>query len=99
MRVLQLGPYPPPHGGVETNLVGIRDYLREQGHWCGVINLTRFRRPPADDVFYPESPLQVLLLLMRLQYDILHLQVGGMPRREMYALSAFCCSIPGKRTV
>ena len=24
MRVLQVGPYPPPHGGVETNLVAVR---------------------------------------------------------------------------
>ena len=30
MRVVQLGPYPPPHGGVQTNLVAIREYLRRQ---------------------------------------------------------------------
>ena len=34
MRVVQLGPYPPPHGGVQTNLVAIREYLRRRGHAC-----------------------------------------------------------------
>ena len=29
MIILQMGPYPPPHGGVQTNLVAIRRYLEE----------------------------------------------------------------------
>ena len=99
MRVLQLGPYPPPHGGVQTNLVGIRNYLRERGHWCGVINLTRFRNSPADDVYYPKTALQTLRLLFRLKYDILHLHIGGFPARALYGLSVVCCSIPGKKAV
>ena len=43
MTVLQLGPYPPPHGGVQTNLVAIRDHLRRHGMAATVINLTRHR--------------------------------------------------------
>ena len=27
LSVLQLGPYPPPHGGVQTNLVAIREQI------------------------------------------------------------------------
>ena len=99
MRVLQLGPYPPPHGGVQTNLVDIRNYLREQGHWCGVINLTRFRKSPTDEVYYPKTALQTLRLLFHLNYDILHLHIGGVPTRALYGLSLICCSIPGKKTV
>jgi len=30
MRVLQLGPYPPPHGGVQSNLVAIRPGLYQE---------------------------------------------------------------------
>ena len=55
MVVLQLGPYPPPHGGVQTNLVAIRDYLRSRGMAAPVINLTRHRRRDSDDVYYPQS--------------------------------------------
>ena len=51
MRVARLGPYPPPHGGVQTNLVTVRKYLLKQGYDCVVINLTRFRRPESDGVY------------------------------------------------
>ena len=60
MRVVQLGAWPPPHGGVQTNMVSIRRYLREHGHFCAVINLTRHRQEDADDVYYPDSASAVL---------------------------------------
>ena len=46
MQVIQLGPFPPPYGGVQANLMAIRDYLRSQGIRSGVINLTRYRQAP-----------------------------------------------------
>ena len=77
MRVVQLGPYPPPHGGVQTNLVAIREYLRRHGHTCDAINLTRFRREDADGVYYPTGAAALMRLLWRLPADILHLHFGG----------------------
>ena len=59
MKVVQLGPYPPPHGGVQTNLVAIREYLRRNGHACDAVNLTRFRRDNSDGVYYPEERRRV----------------------------------------
>lgn len=99
MRVLQLGPYPPPHGGVQTNLVAIREYLRRRGIACAVINLTRHRRAGADQVYYPESPWQLLRLLLRLRYDVLHLHLGGDLHPRLVAFGLVCCSLPGKRAV
>jgi len=99
MRVLQIGPYPPPHGGVQSNLVAIREYLRNRGIYCAVINLTRFRRTAADDIYYPESALQTLALLLRLRYDILHIHFGGNITLRLLALWMVCSLIPGKKTV
>ncbi len=99
MTVLQLGPYPPPHGGVQTNLVAIRQYLRARGHSCPVINLTRSRRPDADEVYYPKTALAVLRLLFRLRYDLLHLHIGGFPPFRLLALALLCAVIPGRRAV
>jgi glycogen(starch) synthase len=99
MRVLQLGPYPPPHGGVQSNLVAIRQYLRNQGIYCGVINLTRYRRPDADDVYYPATALQTLALLLRLRYGIIHIHFGGAITPRLLALWFVCSLIPGKKTV
>jgi glycosyltransferase involved in cell wall biosynthesis len=99
MRVLQLGPYPPPHGGVQTNLVAIRRFLLKRQIPCAVINLTRFRKPEADEVYYPRTWIGLLRLLLRLRYDLIHLHIGGHLTRRLLALSLICCLIPGVRTV
>jgi glycosyltransferase involved in cell wall biosynthesis len=99
MTVLQMGPYPPPHGGVETNLVALRKYLLKQGSACPVINLTRFRRESRDGIYYPKTSLDVIKLLLTLRYDLIHLHAGGdFSRRHVGAL-LLCSLLPGKKTV
>jgi len=99
MRVLQLGPYPPPHGGVQTNLVAIRSFLQRRGVPCAVINVTRHRRPDADEVYYPKGPAQLLQLLLRLRYDVIHQHFGGMLTNRILALSLACTSRPRAKSV
>jgi glycosyltransferase involved in cell wall biosynthesis len=99
MRVLQLGPYPPPCGGVQSNLVAIRSFLRKRGIPCAVINITRHRKPDADQVYYPSSAFQLLWLLLRLRYDIIHLHIGGMLTRRLLRLGLVCTLMPGRKSV
>jgi glycosyltransferase involved in cell wall biosynthesis len=99
MRVLLLGPYPPPYGGVQVNLLSIRGFLRERGIPCAVINLTRYRRVDGDGVFYPRSAVGLLRLLAGLRYEIIHLHIGGAISPRLLALCLCCCSIPGSRAV
>ncbi len=99
MRVLLLGPYPPPHGGVQTNLVAIRAFLIKNGVSCSVINITRHRKPDAEEVYYPESAVQLLALLARLPYDVLHLHIGGMLTNRLLALSLACTLRSGTKSV
>jgi glycosyltransferase involved in cell wall biosynthesis len=99
MRVLLLGPYPPPHGGVQTNLVAIRAFLLKHGVPCAVINITRHRKPDAEEVYYPKSAAQLLGLLMRVPYDVLHLHIGGMLTNRLLALSLACTLRPGSKSV
>jgi glycosyltransferase involved in cell wall biosynthesis len=99
MRVVLLGPYPPPHGGVQTNLVAIREYLRGHGHSCDVINLTRFRREDADGVYYPSSAAALMRLLWRMPADVLHLHFGGHLTRRLVGLALFCTLLPGRKVV
>jgi glycosyltransferase involved in cell wall biosynthesis len=99
MVVLQLGPYPPPHGGVQTNLVAIRDYLRARGMAAPVINLTRHRRRDSDDVYYPQSARQVLTLLRQIPADIIHIHLGGFLSGRLLALCAMCAMLPRRRVV
>ena len=99
MRVIQLGPFPPPHGGVQTNLAAIRDYLRANGHRAAVINITRHRKPEADEVFYPKSAGDTVRLLLRERAEILHLHIGGNLSNRLLALGLFCCLVPGRKAV
>lgn len=99
MRVIQLGPFPPPHGGVQTNLVAIRDHLRRNGHRAGVIHLSRHRQTDADEVYYPKTAFETVQVLLREPADILHLHIGGRPTGRLLGLTAFCAAMPGRRAV
>jgi glycosyltransferase involved in cell wall biosynthesis len=99
MNVVQLGPYPPPHGGVQTNLVAIREFLRRHGHTCDAINLTRFRREDADGVYYPVGAAALMRLLWRLPADIVHLHFGGDLTPRLLGLALFCTLLPGRKAV
>jgi glycosyltransferase involved in cell wall biosynthesis len=99
MKILQLGPYPPPHGGVQTHIVALRQMLAHRHIPCAVINLTRHRRPSADNVFYPKNGMQVFWLLLRQPYDIAHLHIGGRIWMRQLALAFFCSLLPGRKCV
>lgn len=98
-RVLLLGPYPPPWGGVQTNLVALRDFLVGRGVECSVINLTRYQRSDGDGVHYPSRGLDVFRLLLRLRCDIIHLHIGGDLSRRLQWLGLVCSALPWARVV
>ena len=99
MTVLQLGPYPPPHGGVQTNLVAIREYLLAHGHGCRVINLTRFRQPNADGVYYPKTAAGLVWLMLQLRAEIVHLHFGGDLTARLLGLAWLTSLLPGRKVV
>lgn len=76
MHVVQLGPVPPPEGGVSRNMLAIRDELVANGHRCTLIATTR-GGSDEDGIFRPRTPAALIRLLATLDFDILHLHVGG----------------------
>ena len=94
-----MGPYPPPHGGVQTNLVAIRNYLIEREIPCAAINLTRFRGQDGGGVYFPKTAWGVVRLLKQLDYDVIHVHVGGDLSLRDTAVLLLSTLIPGKRTV
>ena len=99
MRVLQIGPYPPPHGGVESNLVAIHHFLLKKEISSEVINVTRFRDIRSERIYYPKNLFGLLYLLFRLRYDIVHLHIGGQVSLRLLGLSFICCIIPFHKNV
>jgi len=78
LHILQLGPYPPPEGGVSRNMLAIRDAALQQGHRCTIIvTVKSSRQDGAENVHHPVSAIALLRLLASLKYDVAHLHVGG----------------------
>jgi len=99
MRVLQIGPFPPPYGGVERNLIAIRTFLRNRRIPCGVINITRHRKTDVDEVFQPSGALDLIRLIVTLRYDVIHIHFGGMLSPRLLGLYLLCSLLPGRKTV
>ncbi len=99
LRVLQIGPLPPPWGGVQTNLDGIHGYLLKHGHEAAGLNLTRHRRPNTPTAFYPSSAYEVFRLLHTIPCDIVHFHIGGNVSARLLALCLVITGLPGKRSV
>jgi glycosyltransferase involved in cell wall biosynthesis len=99
MKILQLGPYPPPHGGVQTHVVALVDFLRQREITCDLVNLTRYRRASENGIYYPSNALEVVRHLVSHRYDIIHLHIGGRIWTRQLALALACFVLPNTRCV
>lgn len=100
MHVLQLGPVPPPEGGVSRNMMAIRDELRAAGHRCSIIATTKGPGKASEpDVYRPRSVLALQNLLRSLKFDILHLHIGGEVNAKVIALAATAARFGNRKSV
>lgn len=100
MQILQLGPYPPPEGGINRNMLAIREELRARGHRCSIVATSKSTRITNEaDVYHPGSALALLTLLFKLDCDVLHLHVGGDIGRRVMALVTICVAFGRGRKV
>jgi glycosyltransferase involved in cell wall biosynthesis len=100
MHVLQLGPYPPPEGGISRNMLAIRDELRSKGHGCSIIATSKTSNPIAEpNVYHPRSAFALLRLLATTKHDILHLHLGGDITKRVLAMALGCTVFGSRRSV
>jgi glycogen synthase len=91
MHILQLGPYPPPEGGISRNMLAIRDEAIAAGHKCSIIATSKSSTESNDaNVYHPRSAFALLKLLAAVKFDVLHLHIGGdvSPRVLLLAAAA-----------
>ena len=98
-RVLLLGPYPPPWGGVQTHVVALRRVLRQRGIRGDVVNLHRHRSAVGEGIHHPRTTLEAARLLARLEASIVHLHIGGSVTPRLLGLILYCTLLPRRRTV
>lgn len=95
MKVLLIGPYPPPHGGVSVHVAGLRRDLLGAGIECRVLNIDR--RAP-DSAAYERIRGGGELVWKVLRYGLrgwtLHVHING--HNEMGWLVALLCGLAGR---
>jgi glycogen synthase len=99
LKVLLLGPYPPPHGGVEINVASLQDFLHRHEVCCEVINLTRHRKREGRGVHYPASAMEVVRLLLQKKAEIIHVHIGGNVSWRLLGLGLVCSLLPSRKLV
>lgn len=100
MHVLQLGPFPPPEGGISRNMLAIRDELRKRGDRCSIIATSKSTGEIAEpDVHFPRSASDFIRTLRSIDFDVLHYHVGGAISTKVFALLAASLAVAGKRSV
>jgi glycosyltransferase involved in cell wall biosynthesis len=99
LRVLLIGPYTPPRGGVQAHVTSLHDFLVRRGVACEVIDLSPNRRTDGAGVYGPTNALGVARLLTTLRYDVAHLHVGGRLHSRVAALALLAGSVPGRKAV
>ena len=99
MRILLIGPYSPPRGGVQAHVAALHQFLLARGISCEVIDLSPGRKTDGTGVHGPRNALDLARLLLTLRYDISHLHVGGNLTRRDAALALLCATMPRCRSV
>ncbi len=103
-KILLVGPYPPPYGGISTQIERLRKYMDQMGSVdCQVINVGKNRREKIPGVLSASTYADFIFKLSRfcLKKYTCHLVTNGHNFKSW--LSAFCCALVGllngKKTV
>lgn len=99
LRVLLIGPYSPPRGGVQAHVTALREFLIRQGVACEVIDMSPNRRTDGAGIYGPGNGLGVARLLLTLRYDVAHMHVGGRLHTRLAAVALLAGLVPGRKAV
>jgi len=103
VRILEIGPYPPPHGGWSVRIAHLRAAIAGAGHECVVLNIGESRAVPSAEYDGVLSGLDYLRKLRRYASDgyLFHLHInGGSYKGLLLAYAALAVAVAsGRRPV
>ena len=99
MRILLIGPYSPPHGGVQAHILALHQYLQAHGVSSEVIDMSPQRKTNGVGIYGPRGALDLARLLLTLRYDLVHLHVGGNLSLRLTLLALLCSTVPPRKAV
>jgi glycogen synthase len=96
MKVLLIGPYPPPHGGISVHVSEAHRFLSEAGVESRVLNIDRRAKPAPDYERVRHGP-DLFRITSRHAGDrsLIHVHINGHNRRAWFVAAA--CALAGRR--
>lgn len=91
VRILLIGPHPPPYGGPNVHMLYLRRYIEARGGMCAALNIGPSRREPVDGALPARSGLEFVVQVARFArrgYRAHHFFNGESPKAIMLALVA-----------
>jgi len=94
LKVLLIGPFPPPHGGVSVHVCMLQDLLTRSGIPCRVLNINR-DASKSDRYVSIRGPLNFMYLLLRYSLEgwSIHVHINGHNAKSW--LVAFAAGLAG----
>lgn len=95
-KVLLVGPYPPPFGGISATVRDLYQILvAEQGYEVTVLNIGERRMQPSLEYLSPRGGIHFVRLLLQHAFDgyVIHLETNGHNFKSW--LTALVCSVCG----
>ncbi len=89
MKIVLVGAYPPPFGGVQVHIMKLKEYLESRGHDCYIINLGKNKRLNAPNIVSPRNAFETAQLLLAHRNGICHLHYGGTLHLRLILLTLF----------
>jgi glycosyltransferase involved in cell wall biosynthesis len=99
MKVLLVGPYPPPHGGVSVHVAGLKERADREGMQCRVLNSDR-SAPSSRNYIRIRSRLHLIVSLLRHAFDgwTIHVHTNGHNTRSwLVALAGALAGVAGRK--
>lgn len=89
MKVLIVGAYPPPFGGVQVHIAQLEKYLESKGNNCFIINMGKNKTLQSSKLVSPANAIQVTSYMLKKRDHICHLHFGGTLHTRLLLLALF----------
>jgi glycogen(starch) synthase len=100
LKLLLVGPFPPPHGGVSVHVLTLQELLLKSGMACRVLNISR-GAPRSDRYVSVRGSVHFMLLLFGYSFRgwSLHVHINGHNVKSwLVALAAGLAGVIGRRS-
>jgi glycosyltransferase involved in cell wall biosynthesis len=89
LKVVLVGAYPPPYGGVQVHLEQLERFLEGRGHTCFIINMGKNKTLKSSKLVSPRYGFQVAYYLFKRRDHVCHLHFGGILHWRLLLLALF----------